>query len=134
MTINEHIQHWIDSAENDLETANILFNSKRYDWCLFISHLVVEKAVKAVFVLNNDNKIPPKTHNLLKLAKNSNLDLSKEQELLFKEISSFNIEARYPQYKQEFYKLCNREFTIKYFNKIKDIFKWIKYHIESKKL
>ena len=107
MTINEHIQHWIDSAENDLETANILFNSKKYEWCLFISHLVVEKAVKAVFVLNNDNKIPPKTHNLLKLAKKSNLHLSNEQELLFKEISSFNIEARYPQYKQEFYKLCN---------------------------
>jgi len=43
MTINEHIQHWIDSAENDLETANILFNSKRYDWCLFISHLVKKR-------------------------------------------------------------------------------------------
>jgi len=104
------------------------------NWCLFISHLVVEKAVKAVFVLNNDNKKPPKTHNLLKLAKKSNLDLTNEQTILFKEITSFNIEARYPQYKLEFYKLCNREFTIEYFNKIQDIFKWIKFHIESKTL
>ena len=134
MTIIEHIQHWIDSAENDLETANILFHSNRYDWCLFISHLVVEKALKAVFVLNNENKIPPNTHNLLKLAKNSNLALSNEQKLFIKEISSFNIEARYPQYKHEFYKLCTRDFTIEYFNKIKDLFKWIKSHIESKKL
>jgi len=134
VTINEHIKHWIDSAENDLETANILFNSRRYDWCLFISHLVVEKALKAVFVLNNDNKIPPKTHNLLKLAKKSSLPLSIDQKLLFKEIQGFNIEARYPQYKQEFYKQCTSDLTLDYLNKIKDVFKWLKSHIESKKL
>jgi HEPN domain-containing protein len=117
-----------------LETANILLNSKRHDWCLFISHLVVEKAIKAAYVLNNNNKIPPKTHNLLKLANNSNLNLSDDQKLLLKEISSFNIEARYPQYKQEFYKVCTKEFTVYYFDKIKEIFKWIKSHIESKKV
>jgi len=46
MTKEEHIKHWIDSAENDLETANILFNSGRYDWCLFIAHLVIEKLLR----------------------------------------------------------------------------------------
>ena len=36
-------------------------------------------------------------------------------------ISSFNIEARYPDYKKEFYKKCSNEFTAEQMLKIKDI-------------
>ena len=36
-------------------------------------------------------------------------------------ISSFNIEARYPDYKKEFYKKCNNEFTTEQILKIKAI-------------
>jgi HEPN domain-containing protein len=41
MTIEERIKHWIDSAEDDLATAEDLFVAKRYNWCLFIGHLVL---------------------------------------------------------------------------------------------
>ncbi|HED08412.1 MAG TPA: HEPN domain-containing protein [Ignavibacteria bacterium] len=68
MTQEEHIKYWLDSAEHDLDTANTLFSSGKYDWCLFISHLVLEKLLKAFYVKNNHNKIPPKTHNLVRLA------------------------------------------------------------------
>jgi len=50
MTQEEHIKYWIDSAEHDLDTANSLFSSGKYDWCLFISHLVLEKLIKAFYV------------------------------------------------------------------------------------
>jgi HEPN domain-containing protein len=43
MDIKEHITYWIDSADHDLETAESLFTAGRYDWCLFISHTVIEK-------------------------------------------------------------------------------------------
>jgi len=133
MNTEEHINHWLNSAKNDLESANVLFHSKKYDWCLVIGHLVLEKAIKAVFVLNNQNKIPPKVHNLVKLAEISNLDLSSEQEVFLGEVNSFNIEARYPQYKQEFYKLCTKEFASGYFFKIKEYYKWIISHTQYKK-
>ncbi len=67
MNVKEHVNYWLDSAENDMEAAEHLFSSAKYDWCLFIGHLVVEKTLKAYFVYKNSNKIPPKTHNLLRL-------------------------------------------------------------------
>ena len=69
MTIEETIQYWIDSAENDLKTAESLFDTGHYDWCLFVGHLVLEKILKAHWVKHNRNVIHPKIHNLLILAK-----------------------------------------------------------------
>ena len=79
MDLKQHIKYWIESAENDLSASKSLFRSGKYDWCLFIGHLVLEKLLKALFVLNNHNKMPPKTHNLNKLAKLSKTNLSREQ-------------------------------------------------------
>ena len=53
MDIEEHANYWLDSAQNDLGAAEELFTSAKYDWCLFIGHLVVEKVLKAHFVYQN---------------------------------------------------------------------------------
>ena len=42
------------------------------------------------------------------------------------EITSFNLNARYDDYKKEFYKLCNQDYTKNWIEKIKNIHKWIK--------
>lgn len=68
MTKDEHIDYWLKSADRDLSVAESLFQAKKHDWCLFVGHLVLEKTLKAIFVDNNENKVPPKTHNLVKLA------------------------------------------------------------------
>lgn len=125
MNVKEHVNYWLASAENDLGAANQLFLSAKYDWCLFIGHLVVEKTLKAYFVYKNDNKIPPKTHNLLKLAEISNLLLTEDQKLFLDEVNDFNLEVRYPEYRSEFYKLCTKEFAEGYFSKIKEFAIWL---------
>ena len=125
MNIEEHVNYWLDSAKNDLGAAEQLFSAAKYDWCLFIGHLVVEKTLKAYFVYSNDNKIPPKTHNLLKLAEAANLSLTEEQKLFLDEVNDFNMEVRYPEYRREFYKLCTREFTEGYFGRMKDFSQWL---------
>ena len=130
MTIAEHIRYWLDSAEHDWETAENLFTAKKYDWSLFIGHLVLEKILKAVFVQENNNKLPPKTHNLLRLAEQSRIELSEEQEMLLDRVSEFNIETRYPQYKNEFYKKCTSELAEEYFGKIKEMATWLKSRIQ----
>ena len=130
MTINEHIKHWVNGADHDIQVSQNLFKMGNYDWCLFIGHIVVEKTLKAIYVQNNQNKIPPKTHRLVKLAQLSSVPLTKEQEILFDEITDFNIEARYPQYKKEFYKICTQEYANHYLNKILEIHKWLKSHIK----
>ena len=130
MKIKEHINYWIDSAANDLTAAEQLFQSGKNDWCLFIGHLVIEKTLKACFVAKNENKIPPKTHNLLKLAELSKLELTIEQKIFLDEVNDFNLDVRYPEYKREFYKICTREFTEDYFGKIKEFAQWLKSLIE----
>lgn len=125
MNVEEHMNYWLDSAKNDLGAAEQLFSSAKYDWCLFIGHLVIEKTLKAYFVYKNDNKIPPKTHNLLKLAEESNLTLTEKQKLFLDEVNDFNLEVRYPEYRREFYKLCTEEFTERYFTRIKEFAQWL---------
>ena len=66
---------------------------------------MLEKVLKAFYVLNNENAIPPKTHNLLKLVDSADIELSKEQIIFLDEVNDFNLEVRYPEYKREFYKL-----------------------------
>ena len=126
MEIKEHIQYWLDSAENDWAAAENLFASGKYDWCLFIGHLVLEKILKALFVQDNNNQLPPKTHNLIKLAKRTDLELTEEQIVFLDEVNDFNIETRYPQYKNEFYKRCTIEFAENYHLKIEAMAVWLR--------
>ena len=126
MKIDEHISYWISSADHDLDTAESLFAAEKFDWCLFLGHLVLEKALKALYVRDNENKLPPKTHNLVKLAEKTTMSLTMEQKIFLDEVNDFNIETRYPDYKNEFYDRCTKKYAEEYFEKIKEQYKWIK--------
>jgi len=126
MTKEEHIQYWLESAQHDLESAEGIFDSKRYDWCLFVGHLALEKIIKAIFVNTNNNNMPPKIHNLVRLAELSKIELDDEQKFLLDKINDFNILTRYPDYKLAFYKQCNAEYTNEYLAKIRENYAWFK--------
>jgi len=126
MKVEEHYNFWIESAERDLIVANTLFETGKYDWCLFLGHLVLEKTLKAIFVKTNENQLPPKLHNLNRLAELDGIKLSKEQEIFFNRANDFNLETRYPHYKNEFYKICTFDFTKDNFERIKKEFLWLK--------
>lgn len=84
MTIEEQIKYWSDSAEQDIRVAEHLFEKRDYAWCLFLGHLVLEKILKAVYIQEH-NVVPPKIHDVVRLAKAVHLPLSPEQEeFLFK--------------------------------------------------
>ena len=104
---------------------NHLFESKDFEWALFMGHLYIEKLLKACFV-SKKNEIPPFINNLLRLAELSEIELSDEKNLFFATVTTFNINARYDDYKENFRKLCNEEFTGFWLNKIKDNRQWIK--------
>lgn len=123
------IKYWLDSAEYDLSVAEHLFEKGDYPWCLFIGHLVLEKMFKAFYVRDNQ-KIPPRIHDLVRLTESTNLILSKEQKGFLFEVNTFNIEARYPGGKLEFYKSCTKAYTTETFAKIKDVYQWLKSQIQ----
>lgn len=102
--IDNIIGYWINSSNQNYETMNNLLNSKDYSWALFLGHLVIEKLLKAHFV-KTQKRHAIFTYDLLRLALESRLEVSKEFEEWFDDISTFNINARYDNYKQDFYKL-----------------------------
>ncbi|MCD4790909.1 MAG: HEPN domain-containing protein [Bacteroidales bacterium] len=119
------IRHWIESSDNDYKTMMNLFSSKDYNWSLFIGHLVIEKLIKAFYVKEN-KKHPIPIHDLLRLSTKAKLKVKPEYEDFLDTITTFNINARYDTYKQEFYKLCTKDFAEKWINNIKELRQWIK--------
>jgi len=125
MTKEEKIKFWSDSAERDYKAMENLFASKDYSWSLFIGHLVVEKLLKALYIKKFDIE-PPYIHNLLIISDKLDFILSEEQKDDFSVINSFNLKARYSDYKEKFSSICTRDFTNEWIIKIREIVKWIK--------
>lgn len=102
-----------------------LFHAQRYNWSLFIGHLMIEKLLKAYYVKTNQD-FPPLTHNLLRLVEISKIKITEEDKIFFVTVTTFNINARYDDYKMSFYKMCTLEFTQPWMKKLKEKRIWIK--------
>ena len=125
MTINEQIEYWVSTAEHDLPVAESLFEKGHYVWCLFIGHLILGKIIKAHFVKDTE-QTPPKIHDLVKLVNRTKLQLTQEQLEFLLRVNNFNLENRYPDYKQNLYKTLTKNYSEENFNKIKEIYFWLK--------
>jgi HEPN domain-containing protein len=119
------IDFWASEAEESLHVAKHLFEKKDYSYALFFGHLAVEKIIKAVLVKNTNQQVP-RSHNLLRLAKEAYIEMTKDQEHTLIRITAFNLESRYPDYKKEFREKCTLEFTTIELQKIKEVFIWLK--------
>ena len=116
------IDYWIASAKHDLDVAETLFQNEKYDWCLFLAHLVLEKVFKALYV-QNIGEIAPRLHDLVRMANMAEIEFKEETLEFLDAVNTFNISTRYPDEKLKFYKLCTVEFTEKHFSQIKEIYK-----------
>ncbi len=118
-------RNWLDSAEQNYSTMQHLIKSKDYSWALFLGHLVIEKTLKAIYV-RRFQKHAIFTHDLLRLASKIGLELSEEQQDWLDKITTFNLNARYDNYKQDFYKLCTKDFSAVWVDRIVTLKQWLK--------
>ncbi|ACV64735.1 HEPN domain protein [Desulfofarcimen acetoxidans DSM 771] len=131
MTKNEIIRYWITSAERDYQTMMHLYDSKDYHWSLFMGHLVLEKLLKAVYVARIDTEVP-RIHDLLRLSEKAALNTNDKQKDQLDMITSFNIAARYPDYKHSFYQKCTPAFTKENLVAIEELKTWLLVVLEKK--
>lgn len=124
MDKTEQIKYWTEGAKRDFKAMQHLFEKKDYHWSLFMGHIYLEKLLKGYFIKAKSDQ-PPYTHNLLILADKAGLELNEKQLDDLTVITSFNIEARYDDYKAEFYKKCNYDFTSKWIETIKELSVWL---------
>jgi HEPN domain-containing protein len=118
MDKKKHLDYWLRIAEKDKDMMPYLLEGKRYVQALFFGHLYLEKIAKAVWVKNNVENIPPKTHNLLKIIKEASLDLPAEDQAFLIKLNQYQIESRYPEDVDKLYNITDRQLTEEYFNKI----------------
>ena len=114
------IRNWIIKAGKDIQTAMDLFKTKHYDWSLFVWHLAIEKTFKAKIVSSGKEIIY--THDLVRLAKLAEFPLNTELINQLNEITTFNIEVRYDDYKLSFYKKADLNYAEKWSRICKKIY------------
>lgn len=109
------IKYWQEVASYDLETAEDLFEkSKHFNYAFFLYHLALEKLLKGLHQAKKGSPAPF-THKLSSLARMAEIPLDKTQEEQLDEITSYNISARYEDYKRQFYKKTkNKEYANKW--------------------
>lgn len=123
--VEKIFEYWTESSNNDFDTMLSMYKTKHYDWALFIGHLSMEKLLKALYVKKHKTHAPL-IHNLHRLAELNELNLSNDEMANWLlEITSFNLNVRYDDYKISFYKKCTADFANEWIEKITKVRSWI---------
>ncbi len=131
MTKKEHINFWIDQANDDWEVAEALFKISKFAQALFWGHLVAEKFAKAIWVKASNENLPPRTHNILFLLSKTDIKIPESISELIVIINKFQIEGRYPEYITRIEHELNEEKTaMDNFDKLKTLIQWLKEHLQ----
>jgi len=82
-------------ADDDLAAAGDLLAGGRAGWVLFACQQAMEKALKALLT-RQKGQLPPRTHDLLALARESGLELPMPLATLLADLTVYYTQARYP--------------------------------------
>jgi len=121
MTKEQYVDYWVDTADNDWVTVEVMFAAERYLHCLFWAHLVLEKLAKAHWVKTHEDNIPPKVHNVVWLLEESGIDLGEDTIDFLEGFNRFQLSGRYPDYTNNLYRRCTKEYTSEQLEKVKEV-------------
>jgi HEPN domain-containing protein len=118
----KQIEYWIQGAEDDLLTADLLIREKRILHGLFFCHLVIEKAIKA-HVVKATGEVAPRSHNLIYLSEKTDLEFDNETEIFLGILMKYQLQGRYPDYNPFIPDIIK---VNEYFENTKNLLKWLK--------
>ena len=127
MTREEKVHYWLDIADYDFETAEAMCQTGRWLYVAFMCHQVIEKTLKAYWC-STQPEDPPYTHNHMRLAEGCGLyeQMDDEQRDFLDTITNYNIEARYPEDKEELARRLTKQFCRQIIDDTKQLQQWIK--------
>ena len=126
MTRKQHVDYWLHGASENMKDMRGAIKSKRRPMAMFCGHLAVEKMLKGLCAVRSIDI--QREHKLIKLATISGLIaiLSEEQEDELINITSFNIGARYDDFKMRFHATCTPQYVAEWSKKITAWHKYLK--------
>lgn len=122
--MKKETKRWLASANYDIETAKHMLATGRFIYVIFMCHLAIEKTLKAL-VVEETNKIPPKSHDLLLLAGKAKASLTDRYREFIGKINTASIVTRYPEDITKLAKVYNKEAAENYYKSTKEILKWL---------
>jgi len=99
MDARKQIDYWKTSADEDFAAAQSLLDKGHLRHALFFAHLAIEKMLKA-HVTRQTGDLPPRIHNLVRLAEIAELMLDAEKTESLYEFGVYQLEGRYPDSEQ----------------------------------
>ena len=127
MEKDEKVQYWIDIANDDLAVAEDMHKTKHWLYVAFMCHQFIEKILKAYWTSTREDT-PPYIHSHIKLLDGCGLleQMTEEQLEFIDYMVPMNIEARYPEYKEQLLKRMTPEFCRQLIDDTKTLQQWIK--------
>jgi len=122
INIQKQIDYWINGAEDDILTAEILISRNRLLHGLFFCHLVIEKAIKA-HIVKSTKEIAPRSHNLILLSEKAKIEFENDNDIFLGVLMKYQLQGRYPDYNPV---KPNNKNVQDYFNKTKELLQWLK--------
>lgn len=132
MTPQDEINSLLEQVKQDIGATETLQNAGYYSQALFWGHLVLEKMCKALWIKNNNSVEYPRTHNLIKLFRESNIELSIEKTEFYAEINQFQVTGRYDDTLRKIEYSVSEETCQKFMEILKTEKQWIKTQILEK--
>lgn len=130
MTKEEHIHFLLQQADDDLGAAHVLQSAGYFGHALFWLHLVFEKTCKALWIHKNDKGDYPHVHNLLRLLKESAVELKEEQVEFYSDMNRFQTKGRYADTLHEIEVTVSKEICEHYFAIAQMEITWLKKQLQ----
>jgi HEPN domain-containing protein len=94
--VPKQIEYWRTSSDEDFAAARSLLEKGHLRHSLFFAHLAIEKMLKA-HVTRQTKDIPPRIHNLIRLAEIAELSVEPEHASFLRRFDMYQLEGRYPE-------------------------------------
>ena len=125
MSMTKAPEEWLKQAKYDMDTADSMLKSRRYIYAVFMCHLSVEKALKALY-LAKLRQVPPKTHNLILLLDRVNAVPEKSLRDFLSELNDASVVTRYPEDIAQVRKAFPAQKTRGILRRGREVLAWIK--------
>jgi HEPN domain-containing protein len=122
--MRDEIIIWLKQSDSDFDCAEFNFNGGKYYVAAFLCQQAVEKALKALFLLEKKGEVP-QSHSLIYFA--SNTSIPEKYFSFLKELTPKFIDTRYPDASVDL--PCNiydKDNTLRLLEKSKEVLKCIK--------
>lgn len=121
----DEVLEWLTQSEYDLGTAQAMLESGRYIYAVFMCHLAVEKALKAL-VVRRTGDAPPRTHNLVQLVALAEPDLTDDEISFLTRLGAAGVTTRYPEELSRALKDYPRSVAQEYVRKAREVVECLK--------